>query len=363
MSRPGNTLQERLIHWFRANRRDLPWRQTYDPYHVWISEIMLQQTQMERGVAYFNRWVARFPDVKSVASASRREILKYWEGLGYYSRAANLHRAAAVILSQYGGLVPCDYGRLLKLPGIGPYTAAAIASVAGNVDVAAVDGNVLRVYARLFDIDSPVREKEGNTRIRKIADRLLPKGMARLYNQALMELGGLVCTPKKPDCESCPVSGFCVALRRGTVAERPVTGKSRKTIEVTRVAGLVFSGDDLLLLQRDEKAKLWAGLWDFPGREVEAGWTEDDVAEAVQSACGLAVRVKGHLATVVHHYTRYKITLHAFDCELSGKSRSPAGQNKKNIKNFRWIKPEELADYPLPAGARKIRECLLASHG
>jgi A/G-specific adenine glycosylase len=318
---------------------------------------MLQQTQMERGVTYFNRWVARFPDVRSVASASRQEILQYWEGLGYYSRAANLHRAAAVILSEHGGLVPCDYDQLLKLPGIGPYTAAAIASVAGNIDVAAVDGNVLRVYARLFDVDSPIREKEGNTRIRKIADRLLPKGMARLYNQALMELGGLVCTPKKPDCESCPLGGFCEALRKGTVKNRPVTGKSRKTIEVTRVAGLVFSGDDLLLLQRDEKAKLWAGLWDFPGRDVEEGWTKNDVAEAIQAACGLAVRVKKQCATVVHHYTRYKITLHAFSCVLSDKSRVPDPENRAD---YCWIKPEELENYPLPAGARKIREYLLA---
>ncbi|BCL60076.1 A/G-specific adenine glycosylase [Desulfomarina profundi] len=356
MSSCDSTLQERLIRWFRDNRRDLPWRRTYDPYHVWISEIMLQQTQMERGVTYFKKWVARFPDVASVAAASRREILKYWEGLGYYSRAANLHRAAAVILEEHGGLVPCDYGQLLKLPGIGPYTAAAIASVAGNIDVAAVDGNVLRVYARLFDIASPVREKEGNTRIRKIADRLLPGGQARLYNQALMELGGLVCTPKNPDCESCPVSGYCLALEEGTVTKRPVTGKTRKTLEVTRVAGLVFSGENLLLLQRKEEEKLWAGLWDFPGGEMKGSWKKEDVAEAIRSTCGLAVRVKEHLTTVVHHYTRYKITLHCFHCELLADSRTPVTEN---IQTFCWIKPQELADYPLPAGARKIREYLL----
>ena len=318
---------------------------------------MLQQTQMERGVACFNKWVSRFPDVASVAAAPRREILKYWEGLGYYSRAANLHRAAAVILEEYGGLVPCDYGQLLKLPGIGPYTAAAIASVAGNMDVAAVDGNVLRVYARLFDIDSPVREKEGNTRIRKIADRMLPVGQARLYNQALMELGGLVCTPKRPDCESCPVSGYCMALENGTVEKRPVPGKTQKTIEVTRVAGLVFSGENLLLLQRGEHSKLWAGLWDFPGGEVKGKWAEDDVAKAIRSACGLVVQVKERVTTVVHHYTRYKITLHCFRCELSDTNHTPTDENA-NLKNFCWIQPEELTDYPLPAGARKIREYL-----
>ncbi len=207
----SNSLQGQLINWFKADHRDLPWRHTYNPYHIWISEIMLQQTQMARGVTYFMRWVARFPDTTTVADANQQEILKYWEGLGYYSRARNLHKAARIIVDDFGGEVPCDYDQLIQLPGIGPYTAAAIASVAGNRDVAVIDANVTRVYARLFDIDVPVKEKKAKDQIARIANELLPVGLSRLYNQALMELGGLVCTPKTPKCSLCVLSGFCLA--------------------------------------------------------------------------------------------------------------------------------------------------------
>jgi A/G-specific adenine glycosylase len=168
----NNTLIEPLLLWFRSTARDLPWRSTYDAYHVWISEIMLQQTQMDRGVVYFKRWIERFPSVQAVAAADQQEILKYWEGLGYYARARNLHKAAKVIAGEFNGQVPCDYQQLLTLPGIGPYTAAAIASVAGNQDVAVVDANVMRVYARLFDIDLPVKESKTQKRIAAMAQDL-----------------------------------------------------------------------------------------------------------------------------------------------------------------------------------------------
>ena len=220
---------------------------------------MLQQTQMERGVDYFTRWIERFPDVESVAAAEQQVILKYWEGLGYYSRARNLHKAAKVIVDDFAGEVVCDYDVLLQLPGIGPYTAAAIASVAGNRDVAVIDANVSRVYARLFNIDSPVKEKKGRDQVAAIAQELLPAGRARLYNQAVMELGGLVCTPRTPKCNTCPLSNCCRAFVKGTVGERPVTGKSKKITTVQRVAGLVFHKGSVLLLQRRE-SDVWGGL-------------------------------------------------------------------------------------------------------
>ncbi|EKD39216.1 MAG: hypothetical protein ACD_75C00473G0003 [uncultured bacterium] len=346
---------EPLLAWFRETARDLPWRRTYDPYHVWISEIMLQQTQMERGVAYFQRWILRFPDVQAVAEADEREILKYWEGLGYYARARNLHRAAKVIAGELAGLVPCDYDRLRSLPGIGPYTAAAIASVAGNRDVPVVDANVLRVYARLFDIALPVKSREVRGSIAGIAGELLPRGRARVFNQALMDLGGLVCTPKTPRCEVCPIASTCAARSAGTVALRPVMGEGKKIVTVEKVAGIIRRRDRIFIQQR-RADDVWGGLWEFPGGELTAGPPEIAVVRAIETDTGLTVRVVEELTTIIHHYTRYKIVLHCFLCELQG------GDNHqptlKSAVDSRWIEAAELDRYAFPAGPRKLLEHL-----
>ena len=345
-------LQERLISWFKTHCRDLPWRRTYNPYHVWISEIMLQQTQMERGVDYFIRWIKRFPDVEAVAAAEQQTILKYWEGLGYYSRARNLHKAAKVIVDDFAGEVVCDYDVLLQLPGIGPYTAAAIASVAGNRDVAVIDANVSRVYARLFNIDSPVKEKKGRDQVAAIAQELLPAGRARLYNQAVMELGGLVCTPRTPKCNTCPLSNCCRAFVKGTVGERPVTGKSKKITTVQRVAGLVFHKGSVLLLQRRE-SDVWGGLWDFPGGELGEGEVEAATVDRIFEGTGLLVDVVEPITTVVHHYTRYKIILHCLLCTLRGDEREPV---LTSAEDYCWVAPENFERFGFPAGPRKVLE-------
>jgi len=348
----NNPLIEPLLLWFRRTARDLPWRHTYDPYHVWISEIMLQQTQMDRGVVYFQRWIARFPFVRAVAVADQQEILKYWEGLGYYARARNLHKAAKVIVDQFNGQVPCDYQQLLTLPGIGPYTAAAIASVAGNQDVAVVDANVTRVYARLFDIGLPVQESLTQKSIAVMAQDLLPSGRARLYNQALMDLGGLVCLPKNPRCEFCPVASFCRARQAGTIAERPVVGPAKKIITVEKVAGIIRCGGRIFIQQRPPEA-VWGGLWEFPGGELQGGAPETEVVRHILVEAGLAVRLIMPVTEVVHHYTRYKIVLHSFLCELIDKNSQPV---LRSAVDFRWIVPAELDQYAFPAGPRKILE-------
>jgi A/G-specific adenine glycosylase len=214
-------IERRLLAWFRQTKRDLPWRRTYDPYHVWISEIMLQQTQMDRGVDYFRRWVARFPDVTAVAAAGEQEILKYWEGLGYYARARNLHRAARVMVEEHGGMIPCEYDDLLSLPGIGPYTAAAIASIACDQDMPAIDANVMRIFARLFDIDEPVKDLGCRQHIEQLAWELLPAGKARAFNQALMDLGRPGLHPEKSALRglpACPVLPCLPAGNRGRSA-------------------------------------------------------------------------------------------------------------------------------------------------
>jgi A/G-specific adenine glycosylase len=351
-----------LLQWFRITNRDLPWRRTYNPYHVWISEIMLQQTQMDRGVAYFLRWISRFSDVQAVAVAEEQEILKYWEGLGYYARARNLHKAAKVIVNEFGGEVPCEYQRLLTLPGIGPYTAAAIASVAGNFDVPVIDANVARVYARLFNIDAPVKEQKTQKRLREIAENLLPKGQARAYNQALMDFGGLVCTPKNPHCATCPVAVSCRALHAGTVAERPVLGPKKNIITVHKVAGLIRWQEKIFIQQR-KASDVWGGLWEFPGGEIatgEGGINGEPGAEVVSKILqdtGLSVALVKPLTMVMHQYTHHKIILHCFLCALEGEKTEPM---LRSACNSRWIFSDELDQFAFPAGPRKLIEYIRA---
>ncbi len=343
-----------LLHWFRQTKRDLPWRRSYDPYHVWISEIMLQQTQMDRGVAYFLRWIARFGDVQAVAAAEEQEILKYWEGLGYYARARNLHKAAKVIVVDFGGEVPCEYETLLSLPGIGPYTAAAIASVAGNYDIPVIDANVARVYARLFNIDAPVKERPTKKRLAEIAEQLLPHGQARAYNQALMDLGGLVCTPKNPRCDTCPVATACAALTAGTVAERPVLGAGKRTITIHKVAGIIQYNEKIYIQQR-RVDDVWGGLWEFPGGQVEKGATGDRIVASILNDTRLAVTQVQHITRVMHQYTHHKIILDCFFCRLIGANCQPV---LKSACNYRWIFPHELDQFAFPAGPRKLIEYL-----
>ncbi|MDK9707504.1 MAG: A/G-specific adenine glycosylase [Desulforhopalus sp.] len=339
-----------LLVWFRKVARDLPWRRTYDPYHVWISEIMLQQTQMERGVAYFKRWVERFPDVHSVAKAEQQEIFKYWEGLGYYARARNLQKAAQVITSEFDGLVPDDYQILLSLPGIGPYTAAAIASIAGNHDVAVVDANVTRVYARLFDYDQPVGESGSKKHLASLAQELLPHGRARMFNQALMDLGGLICLPKKPRCSDCPVHLLCKARMAGTIDRRPAIGAGKKMVAMARVAGIIRWEGRVFIQQRPIDA-VWGGLWEFPGGALSSGSPEAQLAGHILLETGLAVRVLEPVTTVSHSYTHHKITLDCFLCEALSDHPQPV---LRSAVDYRWLDLAELQQYAFPAGPRKI---------
>lgn len=343
-----------LLHWFRLTKRDLPWRRSYNPYHVWISEIMLQQTQMDRGVAYFLRWIKRFDDVLAVANADEQEILKYWEGLGYYARARNLHKAAQVIVNEFNGEVPCDYHQLLLLPGVGPYTAAAVASVAGNYDVPVIDANVARVYARLFNIEEPIKDRLVKKRLAALAEQLLPLGQARAYNQALMDLGGLVCTPKKPCCAQCPIVAACAAFAGGTVAERPVLGAAKSTVTIHKVAGIVTYNKKIYIQQRQAE-DVWGGLWEFPGAQVEKGAAKRTLVSAILQDSGLMVEQPQHITRVTHQYTHHKIFLDCFLCRLKGENPQPVLQSATA---YQWIYPNEIDKFAFPAGPRKLLEYL-----
>lgn len=352
------TIADTLIEWFAKTKRQLPWRATYDPYHVWISEIMLQQTQMQRGIDYYNRWLERFPDVTSVATAPEQEILKYWEGLGYYARARNLHKAAEIISKELSGRVPCDYRTLLSLPGIGPYTAAAISSIAGNADIPVIDANVRRVYARLFDIDVAVTSGAGQEEVDRLAAKLMPPGKARKYNQAVMDFGGLVCLPRNPKCSQCPLELLCLARKNGTVDTRPVVGKKNKVVFLHNVAGLIF-WNDLVYIQQRKDSAVWGGLWEFPGGEVDTklktSLKNEMIAKIIAEDCGLRVTVNAYLGTIKHQYTNHRITLDCFGCALRRRDISVL---ERVGDGFAWVHPEELEKYAFPAGPRKILEYL-----
>ncbi|SDP62797.1 A/G-specific adenine glycosylase [Desulforhopalus singaporensis] len=350
-----------LLSWFFRVKRDLPWRSTYDPYHVWVSEIMLQQTQMERGIRYFLEWIERFPDLVSVAQAPEQEILKMWEGLGYYSRARNLHRAAKIMIREHGGVVPCSSAALIGLPGIGPYTAAAIASIAGNEDIAAVDANVCRVFSRLFDIAEPIKTSKARNRISSLAEELLPRGRARQFNQALMDLGGLVCTPKIPRCSDCPLHKECRACNNGLVQLRPVKSPGVQAKEIHRVVGLIHH-DERIFIQQRGVGGVWPHLWEFPGTDLQGRRQKVDeekvrklLRRSIFDETGLAVTVHDPVASVRHQYTSNRVVLDCYFCSLTRQDHVPV---LRSAVNSSWVAPDQLEHYSFPAGPRKILEQL-----
>lgn len=345
-----NSLQSSVLAWYAAHKRNLPWRRTYDPYHVWISEIMLQQTQMERGVEYFNRWVRLFPNPGAVADASEREVLKAWEGLGYYSRARNIRKAAALMEEQHGSQVPQTYEQLLSLPGIGHYTAAAIMAIAYNQPWPVIDANVERLFARLLNSTRPVKEKAFKQELHKGLQGLLAEASPRDLSQALMELGALVCTPRNPACANCPVQKFCAAFRAGTVDQRPVARPRQEKIDIIMACAIVEHEGRMFIQQRRED-DVWGGLWEFPGGRLQNGETPEQAASReLQEETEIRAVDFRPFATVVHHYTRYRVTLHSYFCEAQG---TPEPQLHA-AQQYRWVGFQELEQYPFPSGHRQL---------
>ena len=271
-----NILHDTLINWFAENRRDLPWRHSPSPYQVWLSEIILQQTRVNQGWDYYLRFIERWPTVADLAKASEEEVLKMWQGLGYYSRARNLHHCAQQVVNEYGGQFPADFEKLKQLKGIGDYTAAAIASIAFNLPHAVVDGNVYRVLSRLYDIDTPININEGQTLFAQLADELLNREQPGLHNQAMMEFGALHCTPKNPNCLLCPLQAQCLAFAHQTVMQRPV--KLPKVKVTTRYFNyLVIRINGSVYLHKRSGNDIWKNLYDFPCIESETPMTVEEV--------------------------------------------------------------------------------------
>ncbi|MFN3916562.1 MAG: A/G-specific adenine glycosylase [Flavobacteriales bacterium] len=256
-------IKEELIRWYRANKRDLPWRKTNNPYFVWLSEIILQQTRVSQGLPYYESFTVKFPTVFDLAAAHQDDVIRTWQGLGYYSRAQNLHNTAKLVSNELNGKFPKDYQNLLKLKGVGEYTAAAIASFCFNESVAVVDGNVYRVLSRLFDLDTPIDQNAGKKEFRTLAEELLDKQNAAEYNQAIMEFGALQCTPKNPHCDTCPLTNKCLAFDRKTIPQRPVKSSKTKMLEQKMNFLFVTDGQNCVVEKRDGKG-IWKNLYQFP---------------------------------------------------------------------------------------------------
>jgi A/G-specific adenine glycosylase len=349
-----------LLDWFHKNARELPWRSYRTPYRTWISEIMLQQTQVDTVIPYFENWIAHFPDIFTLAKADEQEVLSLWEGLGYYSRARNLYRAAKRVVEEYHGQLPDSTIELEKLPGIGPYTSAAIASIAFNIDAPAVDGNIRRVLSRYFNVEEPARSPEGERKIWDLAGSNLPSGRAGDYNEALMDLGATICTPKTPHCGNCPLAEGCVAKQLGIQDERPVKLPRKKVPHAIVTAAVITTDGKVLLAQRPSQGLL-GGLWEFPGGTLEE--TDQDLEACllreIKEELGVRVKIDQPYGVYRHAYTHFRITLHAFLCRL------PDGQIPQAIASeaVTWVFPSELSSFPMGKVDRQIANRLVEEVG
>lgn len=343
--------RRRLLSWFRQHARDLEWRRSRDPYRVWISEIMLQQTQVGTVTSYFSKFIAAFPTVEALAAAREQQVLRLWEGLGYYRRARQLHRAAAVIVREYGGRFPQDPEAVRRLPGIGRYTAGAILSIAFDAHEPIVEANTLRLLSRLLAYRGDPRTTAGQKLLWQFAEELLPRCGSGIFNQALMELGALVCTPREPACGGCPVRGLCPTHREGLQHVVP-RAKSPPRIEQVREAAVVVRRRGRVLLVERQPGERWAGLWDFPRFPLDLadnGQQRQVLIESVAELTGVVCRPRELLTTLKHGVTRFRITL---DCHAADYERVIFGKSARA--KTAWVAPDELKQYPLSVTGRKL---------
>jgi A/G-specific adenine glycosylase len=353
MKPTDSTWPHDLVRWFEREHRPMPWRSDPSPYKVWISEIMLQQTQVVTVIPYFDRFIRRFPDFSALAGAELQDVLKLWEGLGYYSRARNLHRAAHLIVEHHAGHPPRTADALSEFPGVGPYTAAAIASIAFGEAVPAVDGNVLRVCSRLWGLDIPLRDKALADEVRGRLDPLIMTVNPSHFNQAMMETGALVCRPRHPDCRYCLLAKQCLAFKTRRTDELPVVARTGKVPHYFVAVGVIWKRGRILIARRSEERML-GGLWEFPGGKRKRGESLQQTAvREVREETGLEVRAGKPYATVKHAYSHFRITMTAFRCDwLSGRAYP------RSAVQLKWISPAGLNDYPMPRANRRIVEIM-----
>lgn len=350
----SNHFAENLLTWYRCGKRDLPWRKTDDPYRIWVSEIMLQQTRVDTVVPYWNRFLEAFPTVHHLANANRQQVLKLWEGLGYYSRGRNLHDAAKVVSDKFDGRLPDTYEEISGLKGIGPYTAAAILSIAFSKPYAVVDGNVIRVMTRYFGIEDDIRSRVVKNRVHQHAEELIPHNEPGDFNQAVMELGATVCTPSRPACSSCPVSGGCIASQTSRTDIIPFKSKAKKIPHYKIGVGLIVSeSGKLLIALRPENAML-GGMWEFPGGKNEKGESlHETVIRELREELGVEVEVSEKYMQLKHAYSHFRITLHAYWCTIVSGKPTP-----KSSDELKWVSLDEIEQYPFPKANKVLVEGL-----
>jgi A/G-specific adenine glycosylase len=349
--------RRRLLAWFDRAKRDLPWRRDRDPYRVWVSEVMLQQTTVAAVVPYFQRFVAAFPDLTALAAADEQAVLRRWEGLGYYRRARHLHAAARQLVAKHGGRMPDDPAVWAGLPGVGRYILGAVMSQAFERRLPIVEANTVRLLCRLFAQAGDPKSGPVQSWLWQTAGDLLPRKRVGDYNQALMELGALVCTPANPRCAQCPVSADCQAFQTGTQDRIPTKSAQPAVVEVREVAVVVRRGDRVLLVQRRADAARWASMWEFPHGELQGVEAHDQAAKRLlREWTGVTARLGAELLTVRHGVTRFRITMVAIEAAWR------RGEFASTVyADGRWLRPSELAKYPVSVPQRQLAEAVARS--
>jgi A/G-specific adenine glycosylase len=350
-------LRRQLLKWYDAHQRQMPWRDSRDPYAIWVSEIMLQQTRVAAATDYFNRWMTRFPTAETLARATLDDALKLWEGLGYYSRCRNLHKAAKLVVGQFDSVLPTAAKELLSLPGIGRYTAAAISSIAFARREAVLDGNVIRVLCRLANDDRDPRQTKTNEELWDRAARLLSPTRPGDFNQAMMELGAMVCTPKSPSCDACPLVKLCAGFAAGTATSLPTKAPKKKPPHYVIAAAVVIDSRGRILIGRRKEGGMLAGLWEFPGGKAEPGETPEQTAvRETAEEVGLNIEIIEPIAVVEHAFSHFRITLHTFLARKISRRRAKA----IDVTEVRWVTPTELAEFAFPKANHKTLDWIRA---
>lgn len=346
-------IRARLLLWYHHHRRDLPWRGETSPYRIWIAEVMLQQTQVTTVMPYYRRFLQKFADVQALATAPLAEVLKTWEGLGYYARARNLHRAAVEIVEKHQGRLPESYTELRLLPGFGDYTAGAVASIAFGKPVPAIDGNVKRVLARLFAIEQDVSRNPAARQLKEIAAALVDPDHSGDWTQALMELGAVICLPQTPQCARCPVNEMCQGRARGLEQQLPIKPVPKNLPHYHVTAAVISHNDKILIAQRPLNGML-GGLWEFPGGKQKPGETlVECLRREIGEELGVDIEVGRPIISVKHSYTHFRITLHAFHCCLVSGQPQALG-----VADWHWVTLAGMATYAFPRTDLKIIEAL-----
>jgi A/G-specific adenine glycosylase len=345
--------QEKLLQWYHHYQRELPWRETQDPYKIWISEVMLQQTTVQTVLPYYKKWIQIFPDIQTLSQSSLQKVLKAWEGLGYYQRAKNLHQASKIIMEKHQGQIPQTFSQLKSLPGFGPYTTAAVLSFAFKKPYPVLDGNIRRVLLRIQNLNEESNPSSDKILRPFLTTVFIPQKSSQ-FNQALMELGALICRPQNPSCLLCPIQKYCKAFQSGTQEIIPKP-KKREFHKIKAVLGII-NHSQRYLIQKRASTGLMSDLWEFPGGKIRDGETPQQALQReIKEEVGLEVKVGPFLTRVYHSYTQFRVTLDVFQCALKEKP-------KLNHQTHKWVTLQEFQNYPFPSGSVKVIQFIKGKH-